>query len=388
MNTIVEDVLVYSGFLGYVLPIETPLEFLMIGLPWILLIGWTIYGFWALYSKDKKRAWVNYHIIEHIPAVFVTLGVLGTFAGVALGLITFDFNVQPSEIQDSISGLINGLRNAFFTSLYGLFFSFVSSLLIRVQYQKGALVDPEIEKEQQMISELKTALEDFGANLVKNNSEAIMSSLKRVIEDFNDTFTTLIGELVTESFKELTNSVNKLVYWQQEYRISVNELLETNKAINKRTIDLIQGFNTTINNLDKVSDSSTSLQQALNSLRSSIEDESSLSGLINKLEKSSDNLVQISNDADVYKNELEKIVQEFISSQEKIEGWLKREDGVLDAATAMNHALSELRQFDISQIEELDKSFNSRLQTTFKNLDNLMKTYVQYLENKAELDRS
>ncbi|HCT53675.1 MAG TPA: hypothetical protein DF712_14575 [Balneola sp.] len=312
----------------------------------------------------------------------MTLGVLGTFAGVTLGLLKF--NLSPDQISSSIEGLLDGLKNAFNTSLYGLFFSVITGIIIRIQYSNKLLVDPEVEKQQELLTELKQSIEDFGKNLAQYNSEAIMSSLKKVIEDFNDTFSELIGELVTENFEELTSSIDQLIQWQAEYKDGVNKVLGSNEALNQRTNDLLKSYNHIHSNMERLSDSSTQLRGALMSLKDSIEDESSLSGLITQLELSTKNLVEISEDASVFKNEIERMSNKLIDTQQEVQGWLSKENGVLDAATSINHTLKELRQFDIAQIEQLDKSFTNRLGTTFASLDKLMKSYIQYLEDRTK----
>ena len=75
---------------------------------------------WAyLYIKNKrqskslqeKRRW-----IEQIPSLVCTLGVLGTFAGITIGVMNFN----PNVLDESIPLLLDGLKTAFFTSLAGM----------------------------------------------------------------------------------------------------------------------------------------------------------------------------------------------------------------------------------------------------------------------------
>lgn len=58
-----------------------------------------------------KRRW-----IEQLPSMISTLGVLGTFAGITIGLLYFD----TKNLDDSIPKLLSGLKTAFFTSLAGM----------------------------------------------------------------------------------------------------------------------------------------------------------------------------------------------------------------------------------------------------------------------------
>ena len=80
-----------------------------------------------LNKKNKiieKRRWV-----EQLPSIVSTLGVIGTFLGITLGLTEFD----PTDIDASIPTLLEGLKTAFFTSLAGMTGSlFLSRTISRI----------------------------------------------------------------------------------------------------------------------------------------------------------------------------------------------------------------------------------------------------------------
>ncbi|WP_417228304.1 hypothetical protein [Amphritea sp.] len=56
-----------------------------------------------------------------VPALLTTIGVLGTFLGISLGLSDFDVNSQGSQaLMKSATTLLEGMKTAFYTSLAGL----------------------------------------------------------------------------------------------------------------------------------------------------------------------------------------------------------------------------------------------------------------------------
>jgi hypothetical protein len=55
-------------------------------------------------------------IAQKAPAFLTTLGILGTFTGIALGLL--DFNTD--DIQKSVPDLIEGIKTAFWASAWGI----------------------------------------------------------------------------------------------------------------------------------------------------------------------------------------------------------------------------------------------------------------------------
>ena len=55
------------------------------------------------------------------PTILTSIGVLGTFMGIFLGLLDFDV----SRIDKSVPTLLSGLKVAFVTSILGMFFAIV-----------------------------------------------------------------------------------------------------------------------------------------------------------------------------------------------------------------------------------------------------------------------
>ena len=117
----------------------------------------------------------------------VSLGVLGTFIGIAIGLYYFDVN----NIKESMPILLEGLKTAFITSGVGIFFSIII-----------ALRHPPIQKKSEMIGALELVLRDFNNNLT---------------EQFGD------------NFKQLNESVKNMIIWQENYK---SQIVENEKSLN------------------------------------------------------------------------------------------------------------------------------------------------------------
>ena len=103
---------------------------------WVFVAAITLAAIYAtLYIKKMsrskqlvaKRRW-----IEQIPSILSTLGVLGTFGGITIGLIFFD----TADLDESIPLLLSGLKTAFFTSIAGMLSSVYLSRLISRLYDK------------------------------------------------------------------------------------------------------------------------------------------------------------------------------------------------------------------------------------------------------------
>ncbi len=62
---------------------------------------------------------------KDLKSQIVSMGVLGTFVGIFIGLQAFD----PNDITNSVNDILVGLKTAFFTSIVGMTLSTILSLL-------------------------------------------------------------------------------------------------------------------------------------------------------------------------------------------------------------------------------------------------------------------
>lgn len=199
------------------------------------------------------------------PTLLTTLGVLGTFVGIALGLLDFDV----SNIDESVPQLLDGLKVAFLTSILGLATSIVLKVVQTVTPEsetEEAAVTPEVihtalqsiregidkaaaqERESledlrksvsadsdssllTQIQKLRTDFKDgqneltkefrqFAETMAENNSKALIEALEQVIRDFN----TQLNEQFGDNFKQLNQAVGGLLTWQENYREHVDAL--------------------------------------------------------------------------------------------------------------------------------------------------------------------
>ena len=80
-----------------------------------ILIIFTVFGLAVVLSLARRA----HDFVHFAPNLMTTLGMLGTFIGIVIGLL--DFKVGNSaEIQQSIGPLLEGLKTAFITSLAGM----------------------------------------------------------------------------------------------------------------------------------------------------------------------------------------------------------------------------------------------------------------------------
>ncbi len=403
--------------------------------PYILIGIWLLYSLIVIFIPKSRRLLTNYYLFESIPGVFVTLGLFGTFVGITAGL--FHFDTDPDQIKTSIQGLLEGLKAAFLTSIVGIGLSLIFGKIVKYKLNLGLIPDPpsreatsleliqgEIKRLVEQINifgklqkgnindilkrlednsdAIRDKIDEFAENLAKNNSEALMKAIQGVIEDFNDTFKNFIGELVNKNFEKLSESIDQLVTWQKDYRQEITDIKEGYQSLVSQFSNFLGDAEKWMSLTDKITTQNKALTELVKELQGVMIEDKKFTKIISAIEKSAenislatDNLVEhgkLINDAAITfesTGEHVKSIAESVDNTEgKISTWLERENGVQESVIALQSALSELRNFDISHLEDLNETFNMRLAGTFTNLDKLIKEYIIYLENKNYNERA
>ena len=84
-------------------------------------------------NEEEVDAVIHKRMLDMIPDILTSLGILGTFVGLVWGLRNFN----PSDytaMTSSVASLVEGIKVAFLTSIYGLSLSLVYSYNLRNSY--------------------------------------------------------------------------------------------------------------------------------------------------------------------------------------------------------------------------------------------------------------
>lgn len=117
--------------------------------------------------RDHKSLLKGQH--EDSKSVIVSIGVLGTFVGISIGLYSFD----TQNIDSSVPLLLEGLKLAFLTSIAGMIISIFLSFIQRGKIQGG-------DDELSILSEISEKLSSL------SHLETVSSGFERLRTDFRD----------------------------------------------------------------------------------------------------------------------------------------------------------------------------------------------------------
>lgn len=169
-----------------------------------------------------KQNWM-----EQLPALISTLGVIGTFLGITVGLIAFNSN----DLDASIPLFLDGLRTAFFTSLLGMGGSLI---LNRAVSKKLAHV---IEK-----SELQQAAQTITEVLNKNH-DALIKTIDSNRLEFS-----------TDDLSNIKSDIQSLASDLRQIKDDVEQLKDLISVVSE-TSYAIKDIKTTTDNLNDISSS-------------------------------------------------------------------------------------------------------------------------------------
>ena len=224
---------------------------------WVFVAVIVCAAIWAILyirkmSRTKqlvsKRRW-----IEQIPSILSTLGVLGTFGGITVGLYFFD----TADLDESIPLLLSGLKTAFFTSIAGMLSSLYLSRLVSRLYDKADKGVSDINVAAGLITK---AVSDMSTDNIESlhtmmeQQDKQIKMFELIHQDHLDSIELLksnkeFQNYLIAQFDQLNNSLRKEIGKSQEI---VDKVDSTKTIISAQIIDLCDTAKIVSSKMDNV----------------------------------------------------------------------------------------------------------------------------------------
>lgn len=202
------------------------------------------------------RVGMNYYN-SSIAGTMTGLGILGTFLGLSMGLGSFNGN-DIYTISDNVGPLLSGMKVAFHTSVYGIFFSLVFTYVYRSimadAYEKlenfqnafKQFAQPQVATEDEnsaamviyqasMANAMKQVLE-----LLKGSAKEQTAGVERIVNQFTEQMTNTMGV----NFQKLGNALRTATEVQIGAADNNKDLIEAATAlveVNRNMQDVLGG---------------------------------------------------------------------------------------------------------------------------------------------------
>lgn len=161
-------------------------------------------------NYDLIDSVINKGFLSLIPGVMTGLGILGTFVGLSFGLQEFNTGTAE-EISDSIAPLMEGIKVAFHTSIYGM----VMSLVFNFVYKK------KIESAYRSIDEL---VNEWTRHVVPNAGN---EGMNRILE-YQDKLTGDMSDMSEHAIDRMAEKLASILLPEYEkIHIVTGQILET-----------------------------------------------------------------------------------------------------------------------------------------------------------------
>lgn len=253
---------------------------------------------YILYFFLKEKQYSKESVLGNIAS---TIGVLGTFVGISIGLWKFN----PNDITSSVPLLLSGMKIAFATSIIGMAASiFMKYIALKNEDEEN--IDDIMELFNTMIAESRNVNNTLIENqkqtenvlnkvseIWASHQENLTVELKSEIASLNNNTISkqeeLIGEFkkLGECFTLLNSGVNNLLTWQENYK-------ETIENTTKELETVIQTIHNADESIESISKNSSLIKENNEKLSEVLKEINKTQNVIIESNKS---IIEISNTA-------------------------------------------------------------------------------------------
>ena len=316
---------------------------------------------------QERRRW-----IEQIPSLVSTLGVLGTFLGITIGLMNFN----PNVLDESIPLLLEGLKTAFFTSLAGMIGSLILSKYVSSVYDEN---DKGMSDINIAAGEIVKAVKQMS----DNNEKLTMGLLKEIQQQSHNQTTfynTALSEMqkTSSSVGKVDSKIETLLLQSQSQTTSLNELgnntnsmlisignIEANgEAQKKSNTEMINYIGEIVDATSAMVSTDENIAENVKSLGTKLHDE-----VVEIEDKMNETNVLLSNKFDEFTELLKKSNTEaLVEVMKKVTEEFQKQ---------MNSLINKLIQENFDQLNKSVEKLNQWQQENKEMISSLTKQYKQ-----------
>jgi len=177
-----------------------------------------IIAFYITLRKHAKHKYI-------LPTILSSLGILGTFTGIAIGLFAFDVN----NIDQSVPKLLEGLKLAFISSITGI----VLTILMKFELSHAEQIDESDDDQNEIDGESEDIVPILKEMLNKNDYRSTLDELNLKLSGKDDkSMAMLLGDILDGITQLKSQSKDEDEHAPQNLELQIKELLESNKSNN------------------------------------------------------------------------------------------------------------------------------------------------------------
>lgn len=158
-------------------------------------------------SEDELDNHIHKRLLEMVPDILTSLGILGTFVGLVWGLKNFEPN-NYEAMTNSVSALVEGIKVAFLTSIYGISFSIVYTYGMKSEYSyMTEMLQAFLEK---FHAHVMPTAENESRNLLMLNQKNQTMAMQKMAQEFSVQLAGSFEKVITPTFVKMNESLDTL----------------------------------------------------------------------------------------------------------------------------------------------------------------------------------
>lgn len=159
-------------------------------------------------NGDDMDEHVHKRLLEMAPDIFTSLGILGTFVGLVWGLKNFE-PTNYEAMTTSVASLVDGIKVAFLTSIYGIAMSIVYTCGMRSEYSSmTASLQKFLDRFHTYV--MPTA-ESESMNILVSSQKNQTAAMEQMAEQFSVQMAGSFEKVITPTFQKMNDSLDVLV---------------------------------------------------------------------------------------------------------------------------------------------------------------------------------
>ena len=159
-------------------------------------------------NGDDMDEHVHKRLLEMAPDIFTSLGILGTFVGLVWGLKNFE-PTNYEAMTTSVASLVDGIKVAFLTSIYGIAMSIVYTCGMKSEYSSmTASLQKFLDRFHTYV--MPTA-ESESMNILVSSQKNQTAAMEQMAEKFSVQMAGSFEKVITPTFQKMNDSLDVLV---------------------------------------------------------------------------------------------------------------------------------------------------------------------------------
>ena len=159
-------------------------------------------------NGDDMDEHIHKRLLEMAPDIFTSLGILGTFVGLVWGLKNFE-PTNYEAMTTSVASLVDGIKVAFLTSIYGIAMSIVYTCGMKSEYSS---LTTNLQKFlDRFHTYVMPTAESESMNILVSSQKNQTAAMEQMAEKFSVQMADSFEKVITPTFQKMNDSLDVLV---------------------------------------------------------------------------------------------------------------------------------------------------------------------------------